>query len=587
MRRTKVEKRKIYFKVALILGLLMGWTVMFIDLEVMMNNDKITLWVHAPSTLEKGESFEIVVEAWDMFERLAGAYDKEISFSLESYDYSTFATLIASVSLPLTYTFTSNFIWRGIIPAYKVRGADNGKKAFEAVINTPGIHYIVIRETETGNIYRSNPIIVMENKPSKSLYWGDIHGHTLLSDGSGSAEESYEFARDISHLDFAALTDHSEHFPRLGEIDLFNIFQSYIDVTNSYNDLGKFITLVGLEWTPNYIVWGNDLSSGHYNVYFKGDTMPFFSTLTHKNPDELFSFIRENTDDEFISWMHHTNNGQFHSDFGFYDPSISTLIEIYSIHGSSETIGEDNYYRQNAKVTTPGYSVRDALKMGRKFGFMASGDNHDGRLGHSISHTRASAFNQYPYTLSGYRMGHPHPNGLTGIFTSDLSRDNVFDSLQDRSCFATTWVNRPYINFSINGTTVGVNDSTFYVPALNSWREINVTICADGVSMTSSTTSTIKKVDIFKNSDTLWKTYSPNTALFKINEFDNDTITGANYTDYIQKDGQYYINEHSLKPIADPEGELNSGGFDYYYVRVLDSNDAAAWIGPIWVGLNP
>jgi len=585
MRKTKEEKRKTYFKVALLVSVIIGWTVVFIDFEVMFNNDKVTLWVHAPSTLEKGESFEIMVEAWDKFERLAGAYDKELSFSLESYNYSTFATLTASASLPSSYSFTSNFIWRGIIPAYKVKGADNGKKSFLAAINTPGIHYIVVQETGTGNLYRSNPIIVMENKPSKYLYWGDIHGHTLLSDGSGSEEESYEFARDISHLDFAALTDHSEHFPRLGEVDLFNIFQSYIDVTNSYNDPGTFVTLVALEYTPNYIVWGSDLARGHYNVYFKGDNMPFFSTLTHRNPDELFSFIRENTDDEFISWMHHTNNGQFYSDFGFYDASVSPLIEIYSIHGSSETIGDDNYYRQNQKVLTPGYTVRDALKMGRKFGFMASSDNHDGRLGHSISHTRASALNQYPYTLSGYRMGHPHRNGLTGAFMPSLTRENVFESLQNRSCFATTWVNRPYINFSINGTTVGVNDSTFYVPALNSWREINVTICADGVSMTSSTTTTIKKVDIFKNSDELWKTYSPNSILFKINELDNDTITGAIYDDYIIKDGQYYIHEHSIKPVD--INDLNSRGFDYYYVRVLDSNDAVAWIGPIWVGLPP
>ena len=88
-------------------------------------------------------------------------------FSL-SYNYSTINEINADSDLPDDYTFTSNFIWNGLVPAYKVKGADNGLKTFEAEITTPGIHYIVVQEKESDYEYRSNPIIVQpENSDFK------------------------------------------------------------------------------------------------------------------------------------------------------------------------------------------------------------------------------------------------------------------------------------------------------------------------------------------------------------------------------------------------------------------------------------
>jgi hypothetical protein len=49
----------------------------------------------------------------------------------------------------------------------------------------------------------------------------------------------------------------------------------------------------------------------------------------------------------------------------------------------------------------------------------------------------------------------------------------------------------------------------------------------------------------------------------------------------VQKaDGNWYVNERSLAPIN--PATLNTGGVDYYYVRVVDSLGGAAWMGPIW-----
>ena len=583
----KITKKKFLFligKLSIVFILFGFWIGLFIDFEVAVNNEKVTLWCHAPSVIEVDEDFEIVIEAWDSFERVAGSYAGKVSFNIESYNYTTLESLSAVSVLPENYTFTTNYIWGGIFPAYKFTGADNGRKSFQMNITTPGIHYIKIIESN-GNSYRSNPIIVKPIGTIKNrLYWGDIHGHTMYSDGSGLPAEAYEFARDVACLDYAALTDHSENFLRIGDIDIFNIFQNYIDITNSYNNEEKFITLVALEWTPKYVVLGGDVSYGHINVYFKGNTMPFFSTLTQRTPYELYDHISKTTTD-FIAWSHHTLKTQFLSDFAFYNESINRMIEIYSVHGCCECTGTDNIFPQADGIDgidDYGYSIRDALRMGRKFGIMSSSDTHDGRLGHPISHTEARCFNQYPYTLSGYRVNHPYPGGLTGLYTPSLNRSLIYDALNNRSGYASTWIKRPYLEFRINGLSVGENDSTVYVENKTIERHIEILACADGVSMRPNYNSNISKINIYKNSE-LWKTFEniSEPCFYRNNITDDKNITGTNYTHFIQKADGYYINEKSLLPVN--RSEMNTDGADYYYVRIQDSNSGVSWIGPIWV----
>ena len=40
------------------------------------------------------------------------------------------------------------------------------------------------------------------------VLWGDLHGHSNFSDGTGTPEDYYVYARDVAGLDVAALTDH-------------------------------------------------------------------------------------------------------------------------------------------------------------------------------------------------------------------------------------------------------------------------------------------------------------------------------------------------------------------------------------------
>ncbi|MHA1324813.1 MAG: DUF3604 domain-containing protein, partial [Candidatus Helarchaeota archaeon] len=388
----------------------------------------------------------------------------------------------------------------------------------------------------------------------------------------------------VALLDFAALTDHAEIFPQFSTTPLFGVFQDYIRITNSFNEAGKFATLVALEWTPLMGTSRSYLPTQHINFYFRGNDMPFFSTFTHFTPDEVYKYIDEHTNDRFMAWTHHVLRSDYGSDFGFYNESINRMIEIYSEHGCGEF--ENNTLNPYPTIhsfseTSHGHSVNDALRMGRKFGFMASSDSHDGRMGHNIVHTPArGAVHVHPLSIAGYNLG-AYPGGLTGLFTKELNRTNIWDALYTRSCYATTWVNRHFMNFTINGVSVGENDSTVIVSNTNATRTLEISIIADGISLIPNRRTNISKIEIFKNSE-LWKTEIVNDIIYHKIILDNTTITGTAYTHCIQKsDGKWYIHDQSINPV-DP-ASLSTNGTDYYYVRMTDTNGWAGWIGPIWV----
>ncbi len=588
--RTRKSKTFLVAKVCLLGFVVTLWGALFLDAGVMFDNGQRSLWIHVPTVVATGESFTMNVEAWDAYERVAGSYTGTVTFSLESYTTGSNATLLpggASLTVAKNGSrFTSNFYGAGLVPAYTSAGADNGRKSYMASIDTPGIHYIRATDQDKHETFRSNPVIVM---PATStfdrLFWGDIHSHSAFSDGSGTPDQLYTYARDVALIDFAAITDHAEMFPRFGDTAVGTTFQDYVDTTNRFNEAGRFATIVALEWTPLLATARDYLCTSHVNFYMSGDSVPYISTFDQHTPYEAYEAVRAATNDPFMAWTHHVTRDEYPSDFGFYNETLNTMAEVYSCHGSGEFQDSLNLYPMvhGLDESHHGYSVNDALRMGRRFGIMASSDSHDGNPGHDLLHTSARTLTQQPYTFSAYRYGVVQPGGLTGVLAANLSRASVFEALQSRAAIATTWINRPFVNFSVNGVSVGDQNSTVLLGEPVVPRSVKVLVAIDGLAYTAGTTVTIANITIFKNSEP-WRSIAPGGVMVNWTVMDDAPVTGTSYDHCVQKaDGLWYVNERSLVPV-DP-ASLNTAGMDYYYVRVTDSLGGAAWMGPIWVSL--
>ncbi|MBM4087230.1 MAG: hypothetical protein FJ272_20760, partial [Planctomycetes bacterium] len=189
--------------------------------------------VVCPSVVAAGEEFNVKVR----FE------DKNCNPGAAFTGVALFESTDPDAKLPRPATFTRRH--KGIRMFRDVR------------LNTPGVHRIVLRDSEGEMELRSNPIRCVDEKPRVRVFWGDMHNHTEWADGTGSIEGTYLFARDRAFLDICAVTEHfagSEGFPipvvdkPLGDSAQF--WPLAQRAVYDFYEPGTFVTLLGYEYTP-------------------------------------------------------------------------------------------------------------------------------------------------------------------------------------------------------------------------------------------------------------------------------------------------------------------------------------------------
>ncbi|MBD3353531.1 MAG: DUF3604 domain-containing protein [Candidatus Lokiarchaeota archaeon] len=567
------------------------WSSVSINFGVMFDNSPQLLWIHSPTSVETSEQFNVTVESWDPYERLSAVYVGTVDFSIESYDFETLTQLGSGsidAELPPEYTFTGQK--RGSDIAYRIKdGKDNGRHVFQMTINTPGIHYLIVSDSVSGKSYYSNPIIVKDySESNEKIYWGDLHTHSILSDGTGTPDHNFHYGRYIACLDYMALTDHGEIL--MWQFNAFKVIEAAINNANMPNE---FVVFQGLEWTQ--------VADGHYSCIFSGNKLlsdPVVSFLTVPETEQLWNILDEFTAREgcrALALPHHPTKKAYIQDWTDMNPKYVKIAEVCSVHGDFLYEQRDSLNYRGAIDPPPkkqnGTSITDALIMGKNLTLYAASDVHDGHPGHSICHTDAFVGHQRPLSTWHTRNEHPYPGGITAVRAESLTRDSVFMGLENQKIYACSDHGRPYLEFSINGTSVG-SGSTVYANNVDDEREINVFIAQDGgfaakkhqdpIVGEDFVTNWGAKIEILKNGE-LWQSKEIDGPIFNWTISDNEPIAGANYGSQscINRNGQYYINEYSTNPV-DPL-ELNTDGADFYIVRIVGNNGRHVYAGPIWV----
>jgi hypothetical protein len=282
---------------------------------------------------------------------------------------------------------------------------------------TPGIHFITLVDEASGVETMSNPVVVSETAPSERIFWGDPHWQTYFSDGIRCPEELYAFARDEGFLDFGAITDHVDALTDRQ----WEYFQA---VTDDYNEPGRFVTLVGQEWTNH--------APGHRNIYYRAAGGPILrcTDLRYDTLDKLWTALDELPHLDPIAIPHHPANVMMGVDWSLgWNPKYEKAVEIHSVWGSSEKPGDQGNHMaiQHCDGEKAGQHVIDALNLGYDFGFVGGGDIHDGRPG--------DAFHNESYPES---PDHTWPTGYTAARVPILTRDAVLDAIGDHRTYATT-----------------------------------------------------------------------------------------------------------------------------------------------------
>jgi hypothetical protein len=279
----------------------------------------------------------------------------------------------------------------------------------------------------------ANPSVPVSGDGLK-LFWGDLHAqsehHVMHSQNKdfrqrgwskgiscGTVDDCYAYAKQVSMLDFIALTDQGACLT-----DAWEFCQQKV---RQYHEPGRFVTFKAFEaGAPN----------GHRNVIYVSDAVepPLdakrFSSF---DPRVLYDYYRERRDAILIP--HHVKTW---TDWSFHDPELEPIMEIYSCWGQSESPDRELW----DKGMTPGAGAWEAFRRGYRIGLIASSDNHVGMPGRS-----------HP----GDRQAHtPFKGGLCAIWAEDLTRESLFAALRQRRCYGTTGA-RIVVRFSAEGQPMG------------------------------------------------------------------------------------------------------------------------------------
>jgi len=190
-----------------------------------------------------------------------------------------------------------------------------------------------------------------------------------------------------------------------------------------FNDPGNFVTLLGYEWT-------NWLHGHRHVIYFddKGEVLSMLDS-SYETPAQLWIGLKGKS---ALTFAHHSAGGPVSTNWAYIpDPAIEPVTEIVSVHGSSEAADSPG------PIYDPlsGNFVRDVLDAGMQFGFIGSSDSHDGHPGQGQLASQGSS-------------------GLAAIFSEELSRAAIRNSLLERNVYATSGV-RIWLEVDIDGHPMG------------------------------------------------------------------------------------------------------------------------------------
>jgi hypothetical protein len=307
-----------------------------------------------------------------------------------------------------------------------LEAGDLGRKTVEATAREPGVFRLRARGPG-GLEAESNPLVVTPTGPR--ILWGDLHGHSALSDGTGTPEDYFRYARDVSALDIIALTDH-DHWGIEPLSMTPELWEEIKRQTRRFHQPGRFVTLLGYEWTS----WIH----GHRHVLYFEDDGEVFSSVDpeYESPLQLWKALEGR---RALTFAHHSAGGPIQTNWDIPpDPLFEPVTEIVSVHGSSEALDSPGLIYS----PVPGNFVRDTLDRGYRFGFIGSGDSHDGHPG--LPQLAASS------------------GGLAAIFSEERTREGVIGALRARQVYATNGpriVLRVALGTHRMGSTIAVPES--------------------------------------------------------------------------------------------------------------------------------
>ncbi|MHC4872283.1 MAG: DUF3604 domain-containing protein [Planctomycetota bacterium] len=417
------------------------------------------------------------------------------------------------------------------IDKFEISSSDRGRKKLQLKFSAESakrkLYCVDWKRQITGT---SN--LRIEDFDTGNIYFGDLHVMTAATSPItrgyfyGTVEGAYDFAENISGLDFTAVTD--------GKDAEDSSWQHNIKMSEKYNRDNEFATILAYE---------NDMNCGHKNIFFETDTAERSKSDT---AEHLWDFYRGQ---KILAIPHHPNvraeipkGGWGPHDFSTHNPECERLYEICQNRGSFET----DEKTEGVEFYGYGSSAQDALSLGLKLGFAGGTDTHRSQPG------------AYNMPLSGRDCREKMWSGITAVYSEGLTRNKIYEALRRRECYATNGA-RILLKVTVNGAVMGSIIDAKETPSHQQKRVI--TVKAGGHS-------DISRIDIVRNNKDIYSLKcTEDTAEFEYT--DNDKLDKIAAPEV----------RHKYRP------DLKFRPFVFYYIRLVQEDLGMAWSSPVWFEL--
>jgi len=286
-----------------------------------------------------------------------------------------------------------------------------------------GMHCVTVEAVGSGLTGQSNYFLADPEARLPQLVWGDIHGHSISSDGIGKLDEHYAHSRDVRFMDVAAVTDHDNQIIANGA------WPAIQRTAREWSEPGRFIALPAYEWAQPYEAERN---YGHKNFYFRtyannillsGDVADGTDTET---PEKLYPKL--DPEGCVIISHHPAYESWMWTDWDHVQADREEVVEVYSRHGASdepETIKPLPDFNEERFIFV---NLRERPEL--RLGFVGGSDVHAGLIAQDFHPDRAA-----PEDKTWFK---PWRGGLTALWLEELTLDAVLDALRLRHTYATT-----------------------------------------------------------------------------------------------------------------------------------------------------
>jgi hypothetical protein len=246
-------------------------------------------------------------------------------------------------------------------------------------------------------------------------YFGYLHAHTSFSDGSGTPEEAYQYAREIGKLDFFAITDH-------GELIIFWPWNKKWDkikaAADANNIPGSFVALWGFEWSNPLL--------GHMNII---NTSDYTNCLTHFTLDGIYDWLQDRPSG-FGTFNHPGDYDSLMMEFRHFDRTDSDAVaQMVGVETWNSSNGFSRYYYKNNWAGCDESYLDTGDQKGWLLGALGGQDNHDKSWG----------------TKNQFR---------TAVLAKELTRDGIVEAYRARRFYATEDKDL-YLDFRCSGYPMG------------------------------------------------------------------------------------------------------------------------------------